>query len=335
MPEITPAAPPRTIAMPDTPAQSPDDDILERVFGPRDEAREGDGFRCGYVALVGRPNVGKSTLLNRLVGEKVAIVSPRPQTTRRRILGIRNTDQAQAVFVDTPGIHTPKHALGRSMVKAARAAIPDADLVVWVVDVSRPPSELDAGIADLIRRSGRPVILALNKSDRLAPEHIEAHTRAYVDLAGSEQWVLTIATRGHNLDALWALIVRMLPQGTMFFPPDQLTDQTDRMLAAELIREAALYALSEEVPHGIEVLIEEWARREDGLLRISAKLLVERERHKAIVIGEGGQMIKQIGSQARRQIEKLLETRVFLELFVAVRSDWRKQPSEVRRLGFE
>ncbi len=290
--------------------------------------------RAGFVALVGRPNVGKSTLLNRLIGEKVAITSPRPQTTRRRILGIRSSDAAQAIFVDTPGIHKPTSALGRSMVKVARAAIPDADLVVWVVDVSVSPTELDREVAGLVERSGRPVIVAMNKSDRLRPEHIRENTEAFAALVHPLDWLLTIATEGHNLDRLWDLIVRALPIGHAFYPEDQLTDQTDRMLVAELVREAALRYLHEEVPHGIEVVVESWEPRPDAPLRIGARIFVEREGHKAIVIGRGGAMLKKIGTAARREIEKLLDEHVFLELFVAVRPDWRRDPADLRRLGF-
>jgi GTP-binding protein Era len=286
------------------------------------------------VALIGRPNVGKSTLLNALVGEKVAIISSRPQTTRRRILGIRTTDAAQVVFVDTPGIHPPRTQLGRSMVKVARGAIPDADVVVWVVDVSRPPGPPDESIAGLIGQADRPVIVAMNKSDRLRPEDIAAHTDAYLGLLQPADWTLTIATAGHNLDRLWDMVVASLPEGPPLYPEDQLTDQTDRMLVAELIREAALGNLRDEVPHGVEVLVEEWDERRPELLHIAAKILVERESHKAIVVGRHGAMLKQIGTAARLAIEQLLETRVFLELFVSVRPGWRGRPSDLRRLGY-
>jgi len=289
--------------------------------------------RCGFVAVVGRPNVGKSTLVNALVGEKVAIVSPRPQTTRRRILGIRTEGGVQAIFVDTPGIHAPRHGLGRAMVRAAEAAIPDADLVVWVVDAGRPPAALDRRVANLAGRAGRPVLIAMNKSDRLAPEAILERTAAFRALVAAEDWTLTIATTGHNLDRLWAMIAARLPAGPMFYPADQLTDQTDRMLVAELIREAALECLADEVPHGIEVVLEEWARRPDGLLRVAAKVFVERESHKPIVIGRGGAMLKRIGTKARHRIDALLDSRVFLALFVSVRPGWRDNPADIRRLG--
>ncbi len=332
-----PATPEAPDAAPGTPAAGPGasgDDILARIFGTGAALEAGAPYRSGFVALVGRPNVGKSTLLNALVGEKVAIVSPRPQTTRRRILGIRTTDAAQAVFVDTPGVHRPRHELGRYMVGIARAAIPDADVVVWVVDAAHAPRDLDADVARWIRQAARPTVIALNKSDRLKPEDIQSRCDAYRGLVESADWVLTIATRGHNLDALWSAIVRRLPEGPPFYPEDQLTDQTDRMLVTDLVREAALLHLGQEVPHGIEVSLEEWSRREDGFLRIAAKVFVEREGHKAIVIGRHGAMLKAIGTRARREIEALLGERVFLELFVSVRPGWRGDAADVKRMGY-
>ncbi len=291
-------------------------------------------FRSGFVAIIGRPNVGKSTMLNHLVGEKVAIISPRPQTTRRRVLGIRTTETAQIIFVDTPGIHVPRHELGRYMVSAARGAIPDADVVLWVVDVTRMPTPEDRTIADLLSQSGRPVILAMNKSDLLDPPDVRPRTEAYVALVEVDDWTLTIATDGHNLDQVWSMLVERLPDGPPLYPADHVTDQTDRMLAAELVREAALRYLQEEVPHGVAVAVDEWTERDNSVLFIGAKIIVERESQKGIVIGAGGSMLKKIGTAARREIERLLERRVFLELFVTVRKDWRKSPTDLRRLGF-
>ena len=302
--------------------------------GPLVDADVPKDYRSGFVALTGRPNVGKSTLLNAYVGEKVAIVTRRPQTTRRRILGIKTTEGAQAIFVDTPGIHKPRNELGRAMVNAARSAIPDADVVVWVVDVSRMPSAMDRSIAGWIAQSERPVLLAMNKSDLLSPEDIEAHTDAYVELAEPDDWTLTIATDGHNLDRLWESIRERLPEGPPLYPGDQITDQTERAMVAELIREAALTYLGQEVPHGVEVLVDDWEEREDGLVGIAATLLVERESHKPIVIGKGGQMLKRIGSTARREVEAMLGSRVYLEIFVKVQPDWRSRSRDVRDLGF-
>lgn len=318
------------------PAIAPPDEaaVLESIFGRADEPADGV-FRSGFVAVVGRPNVGKSTITNAFVGDKVAIVSPKPQTTRRRILGIRTTDAAQAIFVDTPGIHRPRTPLGSYMVKVARDAIPDADVVVWVVDASAPPRALDERVGALVKRSGRPTIIALNKTDKLAPEDVEARIASFTALAGEgAQWELTIATRGHNLDRLWAMIVTLLPPGPLYFPADQISDQTDRMLVCEMVREAALFRLEDEVPHGIEVAIEEWAERENGVTVIHARLFVEREGHKAIVIGKGGAVLRDIGTHARKQIESMLEGPVYLELQVGVRPDWRRSAEETKRLGY-
>jgi GTP-binding protein Era len=290
--------------------------------------------RAGFVALVGRSNVGKSTILNALVGEKVAIISSRPQTTRRRILGIVTTEHAQAILVDTPGIHQAGTAFGRQMVSVARRAMPDSDVVCWVVDVSAEPDDQDRRIAGQVRAAGHPVVVALNKSDLLPPQRVLSQTEVYASLAGSDSWVLTIATRGHNLGLLWDLIVDALPPGPALYPADQLTDQTDRMLVAELVREAALRLLRQEVPHGIEVVVTDFQTRHNGTVHIAADMYVERQAHKAIVIGSGGRTVKAIGTSARRSIERLLETRVFLELVVKVRTGWRKDPSELRRLGY-
>jgi len=293
------------------------------------------GFRSGFVAIVGRPNVGKSTLLNALVGEKVAIVSAKPQTTRRRILGIVTTATEQVIFVDTPGIHVPRHDLGRYMVKVARQAIPDADVVLWVVDVSRPPTDLDRRIAAWLRQANHPVVLAMNKSDRLDPSALLARTESFRELVATEDWILTIATAGHNLDRVWRMVVAGLPEGPAYYPADQVSDQTDRMLVAELVREAALRLLHDEVPHGVAVMVTDWQRRENGVIWIAAQVVVERERHKAIVIGDQGRMLKRIGTTARRQIERLVGTRVFLELEVRARADWRRSAGEARELGYQ
>ncbi|MBK7780797.1 MAG: GTPase Era [Ardenticatenia bacterium] len=320
-------------------APSPDDlALLGRLFGRGQSVVEGEeteGSRSGFVALIGQPNVGKSTLLNALVGEKVAIVSPRPQTTRRRILGIRTEGPLQAVFIDTPGLHRPVHELGKSMVRAARAGIRDADVVVWVVDASHAPDAADAVTAGRVKRGARPVIVALNKADLLKPEDITARVAAYSALVDGAEWVLTIARTGHNVAILWSAIARLLPAHAALYDEDQLTDQSDRQFAAELIREAALMHLQEEVPHGLSVQIEDWKTREDGLVQIGAKIFVERQGHKAIVIGKGGQMLKTIGTAARKEIERNLDTRVFLELFVTVKPHWRRSSVEVQRLGFD
>lgn len=327
------AAPARSSAS----SLAPDDEAeqLARIFGKRPEPEAGE-FRSGFVALVGRPNVGKSTIINAMVGSPVAITSHRPQTTRRRILGIRNTETAQAIFVDTPGMHRPSDALGRAMVRASRAAMPEADVVVWVVDVSTLPRAMDRSVAGLLRRNAPPLVLALNKSDRLRPEDVEERVAAYRQLAGDvDDWMLTIATKGHNLEALWAMIVAHLPPGPQLFPGDQITDQSESAIVAELVREAAIHHLRQEVPYGVEVVVEEWETREDGLINLGVRLIVEHDRHKGIVIGKHGRTLKRIGTRARHRIEAFLGAQVFLDVFVSVREDWRRREGDVRRLGYE
>lgn len=293
------------------------------------------GHRSGFVTVIGRPNVGKSTLVNAYVGQKIAIVSPKPQTTRGRLLGILTRTDAQIIFVDTPGIHTPKHKLGEVMVETARRAIPDADVVLFMVDVSVLPTEEDIQIAELLKATRHgPVILALNKSDLLAPANVVLFTESYLKLVEAAAWMLVSATRGDNRDKLLDLIIAHLPEGPRYYPPDEITDQQERDIAAELIREQALALLRDEVPHSVAVQVEEFKERGSGLVYISATIYVEKESQKGIVIGKEGEMLRKIGAAARREIEALLESRVYLELWVKVRKNWRKREIEVRRLGY-
>ena len=293
-------------------------------------------FRSGFIAVVGRPNVGKSTLINRLLGQKVSIVSPKPQTTRNRLMGILTRPDAQIIFLDTPGIHAPLHRLGQVLVETATAALPDADAVVWVVDVAGRPHNEDRQVAALLANDRRklPIILALNQSDRLLPEHVQENTAAYAALAPGAEALLVSALRGDNLDLLAERIVAALPLGPQLFPEDQVTDQQVRFMAGELVREQVLLHLRDEVPHAVAVLVDRFEERDDGLTYISAVIYVERDTQKMIVLGKGGEMIKQIGQAARRQIEELLETRVYLDLWVKVRPKWRTDEEQLRRLGY-
>ncbi len=295
-----------------------------------------DLHRSGFVAVVGRPNVGKSTLMNHYLGQKIAIVSDKPQTTRHTQLGILSRADAQLIFVDTPGIHQPRNELGQYMVDTAARALLDADAVLFIVDVSMPPGPTDEHIARLIREKPgiSPVILALNKMDRLKPEDVLPFSNAYRALAPEAPWWLISAERGDHLDELLNALVAALPEGPALYPEDEITQTHLRDLAAEFIREAALNVLEQEVPHGIAVEIDEFQERPGRLTYIAATVLVERESHKGIVIGKGGQMLKTIGAAAREEITKLLETKVFLELHVKTRKDWRENPNEVRRLGY-
>ncbi len=293
------------------------------------------GYRSGFVAVIGRPNVGKSTLMNRYVGQKVAIVSPKPQTTRRRILGIHTDERAQIIFVDTPGIHKPLHKLGEIMVETATRTIPDADVILFLVDVSVPPTEEDRQIAELLRAEARvPILLVLNKMDLLPPEKVKPHTEAYFALVDHADWMMISATEGTNTDKLLELIVQYLPEGPQYYPAEQITDQTERAIAAELIREAVLHHTYEEVPHAVEVTVEEWEERRPDLTFISANIYVEKESQKGIIIGAKGRMLKRIGQTARRELERFLGHKVYLELWVKVRPKWRKDEKALRWFGY-
>lgn len=294
------------------------------------------GHRSGFVAVIGRPNVGKSTLMNQLLGHKVAIVSPRPQTTRTCIRGILTRPDAQIIFVDTPGLHKPLHKLGEVMVAAAASAIPDADVVLFVVDVSVMPTEEDRMIAQMIRqRTSNPVILVLNKMDLLPPERVKPHTEAYwalvPDYAG---WMMTIATEAVNLDKLLDMVITHLPEGPRYYPGDLVTDQTEREIAAELIREQVLRFTREEVPHSVAVVVEEYKEREAGGVFIAATIYVEKESQKGILIGAGGQMLRRIGTAAREEMERMVGGKVYLDLWVKVNKNWRRDLQRVRRMGY-
>lgn len=300
-----------------------------------DEEDLPEGHRSGFVAVVGKPNVGKSTLMNAYLGQKVAIVSDKPQTTRRRLLGILTRPDAQIIFVDTPGIHRPRHKLGQFMVQTAALAIPDADEILFVVDVSAMPDDEDRQIAALIAEHKHvPVILALNKMDLLPPDRVQLHTNAYFGLVESYDWMMLSATRGDNLDKLLERIIAHLPSGPRYYPEDQVTDQTVRAIAAELIREQALRFTHQEVPHSVAVLVDEFKERSADLTYIHGTIIVERESQKRILLGEGGRMIKRISTAARREIEQLVGTRVYLELWVKVWKKWRKDEAGLRRLGY-
>ncbi|MBC7242410.1 MAG: GTPase Era [Anaerolineae bacterium] len=292
--------------------------------------------RSGFVAVVGRPNVGKSSLMNAYLGQKIAIVTPKPQTTRNRLLGILTLPNAQIVFVDTPGIHQPRHKLGQYLVAAATSAVPEADVIVFMVDLSVMPTDEDRMVANLLaRKSQAPVLLAMNKVDLLRPADIQHHAEAYLALGQFDDWILTSVTRGDNLDKLREMIIARLPFGPRYYPPDQITDQEERFMAAELIREQVLLHTYEEVPHGVAVVVEEFKERRPDLTYISAVIYVERESQKGIIIGAKGEMLKRIGTAARREIEHFLGHQVYLELWVKVRKKWRQDERQLRYFGYK
>ncbi len=297
-----------------------------------------EGHRSGFVAVIGRPNVGKSTLVNALVGHKIAIVSPKPQTTRNRITGIVTEPGYQMIFIDTPGIHQkPGHKLNALMIEQAVAAIPNADVVLFVVDVAVAPREEDQYIAQLLatRAARNPVIFVLNKMDELALEQAEARIEGYWALLPDYADSLpTSALKGTNLELLQEHILKFLPEGPRYYPGDQITDQTEHQIAAELIREAMLHYTHQEVPHAAAVFVEDYHERENGVLYISATIWVERETQKPIVIGKQGQRLKQIGAAARAELERFIGGKVYLELWVKVQPQWRDREGRLRELGF-
>ncbi len=291
-------------------------------------------FRSGFVGIVGRPNVGKSTITNFFVGQKVAITSPRPQTTRHRILGIVTTTSAQIAFLDTPGWHRPQHALGRAMTEAAKAVMEDADVLVAVIDGRVGLTQEDEAVFDRLKMIRRPILLAVNKVDiakkpRILPVLQRcAAMNLFVDL------IPVSAVTGDQMPVLLKRIIELLPEGPQWYAPEQRTDQTPLQLTAEFIREQVLLATREEVPHAVAVQIE---RMEPGpkVMEIEATIIIERPGQKAILIGKGGAMLKKIGQSARAEIEGLLGRQIYLGLWVKVVPDWRTNPSRLKQLGYE
>ena len=295
-----------------------------------------EDFQAGFVAVVGRPNVGKSTLINALVGQKIAAVSYKPQTTRQRQLGILTEDAFQIVFIDTPGLHIPVHKLGRAMNMVAQQALEEADGILWIIDLSQEICEEDHLIAQRLKaqRNLPALILALNKVDAVDAPTLQIRSQEYALLISAVEVVRISALYSTNLDDLKAVIFKHLPQGAPFYPPDQVTDYYERDIAADLIREAALQHLQQEVPHAIAVRIDQYKEREEKGALITATIFVEKESQKGIVIGKGGAMLKGIGIHARQAIEKMSGRKVFLELRVKVNKNWRNNENILRRMGF-
>jgi GTP-binding protein Era len=291
------------------------------------------GYKSGFVAIVGRPNVGKSTLMNLLVGQKIAITSPVSQTTRNRLRGILTTDEAQIIFVDTPGIHKPHHQLGKVLVQNARTAIQSVDLVIFVVDGSVESGGGDRYIVEILSNTEVPVILGLNKLDEQPPDSVLID-RTYEQIV-NPQWpvVKFSALTGEGVESLQKLLVEHLDVGPYYYPPDLVTDQPERFIMGELIREQILLQTREEVPHSVAIAIEV-VEEEPKITRILASINVERDSQKGILIGKSGAMLKAIGSAAREQIQKLIEGKVYLELFVKVQPKWRQSRTRLAELGY-
>ncbi len=289
--------------------------------------------KTGFIAIVGRPNVGKSTLMNAILGEKVAIVSNKPQTTRNRIIGIHTKGEAQYVFLDTPGIHTPKNSLGEFMVKTANSSMTDADAVILVVDVSKEISSVEENVIKYLKQSGLPSIIALNKVDLCRREQIAETIQKYSEKHDFDAFVPICAKNGKNVGELLDECEKFLSESDWFFPEDMVTDQPERQMAAEIIREKILRTLDKEVPHGTAVVIEEF-KDEGSLVRIRAEIFCEKASHKGIIVGKGGASLKLIGTYAREDLEKMLGTKVYLNLWVKVKENWRESARTVGNFGY-
>ncbi len=292
--------------------------------------------KSGFAALIGRPNVGKSTLMNHLIGQKIAITSRKPQTTRNRIQSVYTCERGQIIFQDTPGIHKAKNKLGEYMVSAAQNALKDVDVVLWLVEPSTFIGDADRHIAELLSKINLPVILVINKCDRVKKTEIPDIIKAYTKSGHFDDILAVSAKQGTNLDDLITAIFKFLPYGPLYYDEETVTDQPVRQIASEMIREKALRCLGEEVPHGIAVLIEKMKERKDGSITdIEATIVCERDSHKGIIIGKNGQTLKKIGSEARAEIERLIDGKVNLKIWVKVRRQWRDSELLLKNYGYD
>lgn len=295
-----------------------------------------EDFKSGFAAIIGRPNVGKSTLMNHLIGQKIAITSRKPQTTRNRIQTVYTDEQGQIVFLDTPGIHKAKNKLGEYMVNVAQRTFKDADVILWLVEASTYVGAGERHIAEQLKTCKLPVILVINKVDTVKKEEVPSFIQAYRNLYDFAESVPVSALRSQNLDTLLECIFKYLPYGPQFYDEDTVTDQPQRQIVAEMIREKALRTLDEEIPHGIAVTIDRMKERPDGnIVDIDATIICERDSHKGIIIGKQGAMLKKIGSAARYEIENMLEQKVNLKVWVKVKKDWRDSDYLIKNFGYD
>ncbi|RSK31032.1 GTPase Era [Bhargavaea beijingensis] len=294
-----------------------------------------EGYKSGFISIIGRPNVGKSTFLNRVVGQKIAIMSDKPQTTRNKVQGVVTTEDSQMIFIDTPGIHKPKHKLGDFMMKVARNTLKEVDLVLFMANADESLGKGDEFIMEMLGDSGTPVILVLNKIDLIHPDELIGVIDSYRERMDFAEIVPISALQGNNVDRLMDVIKGYLPEGPQYYPADQVTDHPERFIISELIREKVLHLTREEIPHSVAVVIERIAKREgQETVDVSATIIVERDSQKGIVIGKRGALLKEIGTRARQDIEMLLGSKVYLELWVKVQKDWRNRANQLREYGF-
>ena len=296
---------------------------------------EKKGFKSGFVTVIGRPNVGKSTLVNALIGEKVAIISSKPQTTRNRISAVYTDEEKQIVFIDTPGIHKPKNKLGEYMVHAARTTLGEVDVVLFMVDHSETVGPGDRYIMDILKTVKTPVLLVVNKLDLIRPDVYKKIFEAYAGMGVFDEVIGISAVNGMNLAQLVGAIGRRLPEGPRYFPEDMVTDQPERFIISEIIREKLLNTLYDEVPHGIAVGIQSIEKRQgEEMVDVHAVIYCEKKSHKGIIIGKNGKVLKGVGVQARREIEHLLGSKVFLEIWVKVKESWRDRENLLDKFGY-
>jgi len=293
-----------------------------------------DNFKSGFIAIIGRPNVGKSTFMNHVIGQKIAIMSDKPQTTRNKIQGVLTTDDAQIIFIDTPGIHKPKHRLGDFMVKVAENTLNEVDAVIFMVNAKEGYGKGDQYILDRLQTVNTPVFLVINKIDLIHPDEILPFIDQYKDKYDFTEIIPISALQGNNVEHLLDELKKHIPEGPQFYPSDQVTDHPERFIIQELIREKALQLTREEIPHSIAVVIENIEKRDSKTIHIQALIVTERKTQKGILIGKQGSMLKNIGKDARVDIETLLGSKVYLELWVKVKKDWRNKQSQLYEYGF-
>ncbi|MBG9448616.1 GTPase Era [Cytobacillus firmus] len=293
------------------------------------------GHKSGFISIIGRPNVGKSTFLNRVIGQKIAIMSDKPQTTRNKVQGVLTTNDAQFIFIDTPGIHKPKHKLGDFMMKVAQNTLKEVDVILFMVNAQEGFGRGEEFILEKFQSVRTPIFLVINKIDQVHPDELFKIIESYKEKYDFNEIIPISALEGNNVETLLEQIKKYIPEGPQFYPADQVTDHPERFIVSELIREKALHLTREEIPHSLAVTIDKMERREDkDVVHVMATIIVERDSQKGIVIGKQGKMLKEIGKRARVDIENLLGSQVFLELWVKVQKDWRNKMSQLRDFGF-